>query len=123
KHKPKQDQVTAADMSDGHPQKEFTELFSTNKFECAIRHTPTKRPLIPPSLEVQGVRNDWLPCVVQGERREKTDMKNKYNLTLGKFTVATAHPGVAGEPLPVDSEKDIFDYIQWKYREPKDRSE
>jgi hypothetical protein len=23
----------------------------------------------------------------------------------------------------VDSEKDIFDYIQWKYREPKDRSE
>ena len=31
--------------------------------------------------------------------------------------------GVAGEPLPVDSEKDIFDYIQWKYREPKDRSE
>ncbi|XP_040092296.1 DNA polymerase beta-like [Oryx dammah] len=31
--------------------------------------------------------------------------------------------GVAGEPLPVDSEKDVFDYIQWKYREPKDRSE
>ncbi|ERE92484.1 DNA polymerase beta [Cricetulus griseus] len=31
--------------------------------------------------------------------------------------------GVAGEPLPVDSEQDIFDYIQWRYREPKDRSE
>uniref|UniRef100_A0A0E9U624 DNA polymerase beta thumb domain-containing protein n=1 Tax=Anguilla anguilla TaxID=7936 RepID=A0A0E9U624_ANGAN len=28
---------------------------------------------------------------------------------------------MAGEPLPVDSEKDIFDYIQWRYREPKDR--
>uniref|UniRef100_A0A673JR46 DNA polymerase n=1 Tax=Sinocyclocheilus rhinocerous TaxID=307959 RepID=A0A673JR46_9TELE len=27
------------------------------------------------------------------------------------------------EPLLVDSEKDIFDYIQWKYREPMDRSE
>uniref|UniRef100_A0A673JK51 DNA polymerase n=1 Tax=Sinocyclocheilus rhinocerous TaxID=307959 RepID=A0A673JK51_9TELE len=26
-------------------------------------------------------------------------------------------------PLLVDSEKDIFDYIQWKYREPMDRSE
>uniref|UniRef100_A0A8C5NIW7 DNA polymerase beta thumb domain-containing protein n=1 Tax=Junco hyemalis TaxID=40217 RepID=A0A8C5NIW7_JUNHY len=25
--------------------------------------------------------------------------------------------------LPVECEKDIFDYIQWKYREPKDRSE
>lgn len=31
--------------------------------------------------------------------------------------------GVAGEPLPVDSEKDVFDYIQWPYREPKERSE
>ncbi|KAI1230021.1 hypothetical protein IHE44_0010405 [Lamprotornis superbus] len=29
--------------------------------------------------------------------------------------------GVAGEALPVECEKDIFDYIQWKYREPKDR--
>lgn len=32
-------------------------------------------------------------------------------------------PGVAGEPLLVDSEKDIFDYIQWKYKEPKERSQ
>lgn len=30
---------------------------------------------------------------------------------------------MAGEPLLVNSEKDIFDYIQYKYREPKDRSE
>lgn len=31
--------------------------------------------------------------------------------------------GVAGEPLLVDSERDVFEYIQYKYREPKDRSE
>lgn len=31
--------------------------------------------------------------------------------------------GVAGEPLMVDSERDIFEYIHYKYREPKDRSE
>lgn len=31
--------------------------------------------------------------------------------------------GVAGEPLLVDSERDIFEYIHYKYREPKDRSE
>lgn len=31
--------------------------------------------------------------------------------------------GVAGEPLLVNSERDIFDYIHYKFREPKDRSE
>lgn len=30
---------------------------------------------------------------------------------------------MAGEPLYVDSEKDIFEYIHMKYKEPKDRSE
>ncbi|XP_066495432.1 DNA polymerase beta [Tiliqua scincoides] len=44
--------------------------------------------------------------------------------TLNEYTIRPLGvTGVAGEPLPVDSEKDIFDYIQWKYREPKDRSE
>nr|XP_060643010.1 DNA polymerase beta [Anolis sagrei ordinatus] len=44
--------------------------------------------------------------------------------TLNEYTLRPLGvTGVAGEPLPVDSEKDIFDYIQWKYREPKDRSE
>lgn len=31
--------------------------------------------------------------------------------------------GVPGEPLLVESEKDIFDYIHMKYREPNERSE
>ncbi|KAG5840271.1 DNA polymerase beta [Anguilla anguilla] len=44
--------------------------------------------------------------------------------TLNEYTIRPLGvTGMAGEPLPVDSEKDIFDYIQWKYREPKDRSE
>ncbi|XP_036154316.1 DNA polymerase beta isoform X3 [Myotis myotis] len=44
--------------------------------------------------------------------------------TINEYTIRPLGvTGVAGEPLPVDSEKDIFDYIQWKYREPKDRSE
>ncbi|KAK2499178.1 hypothetical protein MC885_018565, partial [Smutsia gigantea] len=42
--------------------------------------------------------------------------------TINEYTIRPLGvTGVAGEPLPVDSEKDIFDYIQWKYREPKDR--
>ncbi|XP_066878565.1 DNA polymerase beta isoform X2 [Kogia breviceps] len=44
--------------------------------------------------------------------------------TINEYTIRPLGvTGVAGEPLPVDSEKDIFDYIQWNYREPKDRSE
>ncbi|XP_044273275.1 DNA polymerase beta [Varanus komodoensis] len=44
--------------------------------------------------------------------------------TLNEYTIRPLGvTGVAGEPLPVDSEEDIFDYIQWKYREPKERSE
>nr|XP_035977871.1 LOW QUALITY PROTEIN: DNA polymerase beta-like [Halichoerus grypus] len=44
--------------------------------------------------------------------------------TINEYTIPPLGvTGVAGEPLPVDSEKDIFDYIQWKYREPKDQSE
>uniref|UniRef100_A0A8C0J5G9 DNA polymerase n=1 Tax=Chelonoidis abingdonii TaxID=106734 RepID=A0A8C0J5G9_CHEAB len=44
--------------------------------------------------------------------------------TINEYTIRPLGvTGVAGEPLPVESEKDIFDYIQWKYREPKERSE
>ncbi|KAM6235151.1 DNA polymerase beta isoform 1-T2 [Porphyrio hochstetteri] len=44
--------------------------------------------------------------------------------TINEYTIRPLGvTGVAGEALPVESEKDIFDYIQWKYREPKDRSE
>ncbi|KAG2469017.1 DPOLB polymerase, partial [Polypterus senegalus] len=44
--------------------------------------------------------------------------------TLNEYSIRPLGvTGVPGEPLPVDSEKDIFDYIEWKYREPKDRSE
>ncbi|XP_041088269.1 DNA polymerase beta isoform X1 [Polyodon spathula] len=44
--------------------------------------------------------------------------------TLNEYTIRPLGvTGVAGEPLPVDSEQDIFEYIEWRYREPKDRSE
>ncbi|KAK6306241.1 DNA polymerase beta-like [Coregonus clupeaformis] len=44
--------------------------------------------------------------------------------TLNEYTIRPVGvTGMAGEPLMVDSEKDIFDYIQWKYKEPKERSE
>ncbi|XP_012511416.1 PREDICTED: DNA polymerase beta [Propithecus coquereli] len=44
--------------------------------------------------------------------------------TINEYTIRPLGvTGVAGEALPVDSEKDVFEYIQWKYREPKDRSE
>ncbi|KAJ8287312.1 hypothetical protein GJAV_G00050110 [Gymnothorax javanicus] len=46
------------------------------------------------------------------------------SFTLNEYTIRPLGvTGIAGEPLAVDSEKDVFDYIMWKYREPKDRSE
>lgn len=45
---------------------------------------------------------------------------------LTSFFISTVHvcfTGVAGEPLFVDSERDIFEYIDYRYREPKERSE
>lgn len=46
-----------------------------------------------------------------------------HSFSINVFFFIGSVVGVAGEPLLVDSEKDIFDYIQYKYREPKDRSE
>uniref|UniRef100_A0A8C7YN93 DNA polymerase n=1 Tax=Oryzias sinensis TaxID=183150 RepID=A0A8C7YN93_9TELE len=44
--------------------------------------------------------------------------------TLNEYTIRPLGvTGVAGEPLPVDSERDIFEYIQYKFKEPKDRSQ
>ncbi|CAL8345546.1 unnamed protein product [Lota lota] len=44
--------------------------------------------------------------------------------TLNEYTIRPLGvTGMAGEPLMVDSERDIFEYIQYKYREPKERSE
>ncbi|KAK3540094.1 hypothetical protein QTP70_025665 [Hemibagrus guttatus] len=44
--------------------------------------------------------------------------------TLNEYTIRPLGvTGVPGEPLLVDSEKDIFDYIHMKYREAKERSE
>uniref|UniRef100_A0A671YIW9 DNA polymerase n=1 Tax=Sparus aurata TaxID=8175 RepID=A0A671YIW9_SPAAU len=44
--------------------------------------------------------------------------------TLNEYTIRPLGvTGVAGEPLLVDSERDIFEYIHYKYREPKERSE
>ncbi|GCB60370.1 hypothetical protein scyTo_0006859, partial [Scyliorhinus torazame] len=44
--------------------------------------------------------------------------------TLNEYTIRPlGSTGVPGEPLPVESEKDIFEYIGWHYREPRERSE
>lgn len=41
---------------------------------------------------------------------------NEYNIRPMGST------GVPGEPLPVTSERDIFDYIGMAYKEPTDRN-
>lgn len=46
-----------------------------------------------------------------------------FQLLISAIFVCGSVSGVAGEPLLVDSERDIFEYIHYKYREPKERSE
>lgn len=46
-----------------------------------------------------------------------------FKLIISAIFLCGSVVGVAGEPLLVDSERDIFEYIHYKYREPKDRSE
>lgn len=46
-----------------------------------------------------------------------------FQLLISTICLCGSVVGVAGEPLLVDSERDIFEYIHYKYREPKDRSE
>lgn len=42
--------------------------------------------------------------------------------TINEYSIRpVGSTGVAGEPLPVTSEEDIFDYIDMKFVEPKDR--
>ncbi|XP_010782521.1 DNA polymerase beta [Notothenia coriiceps] len=44
--------------------------------------------------------------------------------TLNEYTIRPVGvTGVAGEPLMVDSERDIFEYIHYKYKEPSERSQ
>lgn len=43
--------------------------------------------------------------------------------TLNEYCIRpVGSTGVPGEPLPVESEQDIFDYIGYDYKEPKDRN-
>ncbi|CAH1795220.1 unnamed protein product [Owenia fusiformis] len=43
--------------------------------------------------------------------------------TINEYTIRPmGSTGVAGEPLPVSSEKDVFDYVDMKYKEPNERN-
>ena len=42
--------------------------------------------------------------------------------TLNEYSLRPVEDGAAQEPLPVSSERDIFDYLDYPYRDPKDRN-
>lgn len=49
-----------------------------------------------------------------------------YSLYVGTVShgkvVLSPTPGVPGEPLPVSSEEDIFDYLDMAYKKPAERN-
>ena len=43
--------------------------------------------------------------------------------TLNEYSIRpVGSTGVAGEPLPVSSEEDVFDYLDLRYKTPSERS-
>jgi hypothetical protein len=42
-------------------------------------------------------------------------------LSIAKICVVVT--GIPGEPLPVSSEEDVFDYVGMKFKKPSERSE
>ena len=48
----------------------------------------------------------------------------KQGYTINEYSIRkVGSTGTPGEPLPVSSEQDVFDYIGMKYRDPEDRNE
>ncbi|GJQ84809.1 hypothetical protein Trydic_g19574 [Trypoxylus dichotomus] len=48
---------------------------------------------------------------------------NEMGFTLNEHSLRPlGSTGIHGEPVPISSEKDIFDCIEYEYREPKDRN-
>lgn len=64
----------------------------------------------------------WTPCTLTSYRQAQTD-DLCCHLFASAGVVCVSGVGMAGEPMLVDSERDIFEYIEYRYREPKDRSE
>lgn len=42
--------------------------------------------------------------------------------TLNEYSLRPTKDGEPQEPLPVSSERDVFDYLDYPYKEPKDRT-
>lgn len=47
---------------------------------------------------------------------------NEIGFTLNEYTIRPiGSTNVPGEPLPVTSEEDIFDYLDMEYKKPEER--
>ena len=60
--------------------------------------------------------NDQLNRQMRIVAQEKGYKLNEYSIQKVGST------GVLGKPLPVESEEDIFDYLQMEYKEPQQRN-
>lgn len=53
-----------------------------------------------------------------GNLKKKQKLRNKCRLIISVILKT----GIPGEPLPVSSEKDVFDYLEMDYKEPEERN-
>lgn len=101
-------------------------ISSTSKWESLLWNVALPSQNILCVLSVCGV---WCVACVCGakERKNKREEKKKRQ-SQQQTTDSVTQPflqgetGVKGDPLPVTSEQDVFDYLGMKYVAPKDRS-
>ncbi|XP_064618581.1 DNA polymerase beta-like [Lineus longissimus] len=102
-----------------------------SKYMGVCQLPPTKEEPEPAfrRLDIRLIPHDQYYCALlyfTGSDLFNKDMRGialEKGFTLNEYTIRPmGSTGIAGEPLPVSSEEDVFDYIEMKYKKPEERS-
>lgn len=96
---------------------------------CKLEDAKDEKPHAYRRLDVRLIPHDQYYCGIL--YFTGSDMFNKHmrtvalekGFTINEYTIRpVGSTGIAGEPLPVESEEDVFDYIDMAYKKPEERS-
>lgn len=105
-------------------------VLGDTKFMGVCRHpAEDEKEFLFRRIDIRIIPYDQYPCALLyftgSDQFNKTMREHalKQGFTINEYTIRPVGvTGVAGEPLPVESEEDIFDYIDYKFRKPAERN-